>query len=240
MEAIILAGGLGTRLRSVVTDIPKPMAPVAGRPFLDYILYYLKAQGVTRVVMAVGYKWEVIKEHYNNPDNALGLEIAYSVETEPLGTGGAIFKAAELINGGNFFIINGDTSFGVDLKHLMHFAVEKNAGIAIALKQVADSARYGSVKLNNDSRILTFVEKGADGSNGSVKINGGIYLMQKSLVEQFSFPQKFSFEVDFLQQHMGDMLVYGETYDEQFIDIGIPEDFYYAQELFKNVITPAV
>jgi D-glycero-alpha-D-manno-heptose 1-phosphate guanylyltransferase len=239
MEAIILAGGLGTRLRSVITDVPKPMAPVAGRPFLDYILYYLKNQGVTRVILAVGYKWEIIKELYDHPENTFGLEIEYSVETEPLGTGGAIFKAIELINDDDFFIINGDTSFEIPLPQLKQFAYNKNAQIAMALKVVDDSARYGSVELNDEGRVLTFVEKGANNS-AEVKINGGIYFMQKSLVKQFNFPQKFSFEVDFLQQNMQTMLVYGEAFSSSFIDIGIPEDYYNAQELFKNVINKTI
>ena len=135
MEAIILAGGLGTRLRSVINDVPKPMATVAGRPFLDYILHYLKTQGISKVILSVGYKSEIITDWYSDKNNAFELDISYSFESEPLGTGGAIFKAAELVENEAFFIINGDTSFEVNLRELKTFSGQKGADIAIALRR---------------------------------------------------------------------------------------------------------
>lgn len=236
MQAVVLAGGLGTRLRSVVADVPKPMAPVANRPFLDYILHYLKAQGVTRVVLAVGYKWEVIRDRYAQPENAFGLEIAYSVETEPLGTGGAIFQAAAEVTADEFFIINGDTSFQVPLAELKSLATAKDAEMAIALKPIDNPDRYGTVETDADGRIQRFIEKGASEVTAPYQINGGIYLMKKELTTRFDLPQKFSFEVDFMQQYLETVKVYGAAFDVPFIDIGIPDDFHRAQQIFANAL----
>jgi len=236
MEAIVLAGGLGTRLRSVITDVPKPMAPVANRPFLDYILYYLKNQGINRVVLAVGYKWEVIRDYYKNEGAAFGLELDYSVETEPLGTGGAIFKAADHIAGDNFFIINGDTSFNISLNRLKTFATKQSAEITLALKKIQNSNRYGSVEHTADGRIVSFREKNPESGPSSAEINGGIYFMQKALTKRFSFPEKFSFETEFLQGNLKNIKAFGKTFNSTFIDIGIPDDYYRAQKLFNNAI----
>jgi len=237
MEAIVLAGGLGTRLRSVITDVPKPMAPVANRPFLDYILYYLKNQGITRVVLAVGYKWEVIRDYYKDSAAAFGLELDYSVEVEPLGTGGAIFKAAGHIIGDNFFIINGDTSFEVSLNELKTFALGRDADMALALKQIFNSNRYGSVEHTADGRVISFKEKDPDALPAASEINGGIYFMQKELIKRFTFPEKFSFETDFMQSNFSNLKAYAKTFDATFIDIGIPEDYYRAQKIFENAIS---
>jgi D-glycero-alpha-D-manno-heptose 1-phosphate guanylyltransferase len=234
MEAIVLAGGLGTRLRPVITGVPKPMAPVAGRPFLDYILYYLKQQGVRRVVLAVGYKWEVIRDYYAG-NNSFGLELDFSIEEEPLGTGGAIFKAAENIIDDRFFVINGDTSFNVPLKEFAEFYTANGAEITLALKTVNNAGRYGTVECTENGRVVSFLEKGQSGKPASA-INGGVYLMQKALVSKFDLPAKFSFETDFLQGKLDKLNVYGKTFDASFIDIGIPEDYYRAQELFKDAI----
>jgi len=235
MEAIILAGGLGTRLRSVINEVPKPMAPVANRPFLDYIFYYLKNEGVKKVILAVGYKWEMIRDRYEDKANTFGLEIEYSVETEPLGTGGAIFKAAEKATDNGFFIINGDTSFEIKLAELKNFALEKNAGIALALKEINGANRYGSVKCTDQGQVLSFIEK-SDTHQDSSLINGGVYFIQKKLIDQFTLPLKFSFETDFMQSKLSEINAYAKKFNAAFIDIGIPEDYYKAQELFKNAI----
>jgi D-glycero-alpha-D-manno-heptose 1-phosphate guanylyltransferase len=234
MEAIVLAGGLGTRLRPVITEVPKPMAPVAGRPFLDYILYYLKQQGISRVVLAVGYKWEVIRAYYN-ANSSFGLELDFSVEEEPLGTGGAIFQAADKITDERFFVINGDTSFNVSLNELAEFSTVNSAEITLALKTVDNAGRYGTVGITESGRIISFLEKGQSGKPVSA-INGGVYLMEKALVGKFDLPAKFSFETDFLHGKLDQLKAYGKTFDASFIDIGIPEDYYRAQELFKDAI----
>ncbi|PWK77733.1 D-glycero-alpha-D-manno-heptose 1-phosphate guanylyltransferase [Mucilaginibacter oryzae] len=236
MEAVVLAGGLGTRLRSVISEVPKPMAPVANRPFLDYILHYLKKQGITRVILAVGYKWEIIRDHYNGVDASFGIDIDYSIEDEPLGTGGAIFKAADKIIANDFFIINGDTSFDIPLNELKTFATEKSAEITIALKKISNSDRYGSVECSPDGRVISFKEKSPGNIVTQAEINGGIYFMQKHLINKFNFPGKFSFETDFLQENLPGIAAFAKAFDSTFIDIGIPEDYYRAQKIFENVI----
>ncbi len=236
MEAIVLAGGLGTRLRSVVSEVPKPMAPVAGRPFLDYILYYLKKQGITKVVLAVGYKWEIIRDHYKNNDTSFGIEIEYSVENEPLGTGGAIFKAAKKVRNDDFFIINGDTSFDVPLNQVKTFSTNNHAEITLALKRISNSDRYGSVECSPNGRVLSFKEKGVNNIATPTEINGGIYFMQKSLLNRFNFQDKFSFETDFLQGNLSTINAFAKAFDSTFIDIGIPEDYFRSQKIFENVI----
>jgi D-glycero-alpha-D-manno-heptose 1-phosphate guanylyltransferase len=239
MEAIVLAGGLGTRLRSVVADVPKPMAPVAGRPFLDYILYYLKKQGIRRVILAVGYKWEVIKSYYSQADSRFGLELVFSVEDEPLGTGGAIFNAVGNVLDDTFFLINGDTAFDVPLNELAEFYADSSAEIVLALKQVTETERYGSVECAPNGRIVSFLDKGHNDKPSSA-INGGIYLMKKAVMERFNFPARFSFETDFLQSKLSELNAFGKVFDAPFIDIGIPVDYHRAQNLFKNAIDEAI
>ncbi|MCC9166585.1 nucleotidyltransferase family protein [Pontibacter harenae] len=234
-EAIILAGGLGTRLQSVVKDVPKPMAEVAGRPFLDYILYFLSQHKVQKAVLAVGYKHEVVQDYYRNLNNTFGIELSYSIETELLGTGGAIFQAAEQIESDHCFVVNGDTFFDVNLNGLAAFAEEKSADIAIALKRVEHSQRYGHVLYSDSHQITSFKEKGEVTGAYNI-INGGIYYMRKDLMHQFQMPKKFSFEVDFLQNQLHNMKAFGKEFEGQFIDIGVPEDYALAQSVLKDVI----
>ncbi|MBA9079237.1 MULTISPECIES: nucleotidyltransferase family protein [Rufibacter] len=233
-EAIVLAGGLGTRLRSVVQDVPKPMAEVAGRPFLDYLLFTLAKNNIKKAVLAVGHKHEVIQEYYAG-QNPFGVALEYSIETELLGTGGAISQAAGLVQADDFFILNGDTYFEVDLAALHAFAQGKNADLALSLKQMKDSDRYGSVVTAPDQRVTSFKEK-QPGQKQDLLINGGVYYMKKHLLQSFSLPQKFSFEVDLLQPFLPQIKVYGQTYRGTFIDIGIPEDYQRAQQLLEHVI----
>lgn len=234
-EAIILAGGLGTRLQSVVKDVPKPMAEVAGRPFLDYIMNFLAKNHITNAVLAVGYKQEVIQQHLSILQNRHSLEISYSIEEELLGTGGAIYHAFNQIKGNSAFIINGDTYFDMSLPDLDDFARSRNAELTFALKETADANRYGNVLCSADGKILSFTEKG-DTAERTIRINGGIYLMQKSLIERFPMPQKFSIEQTLFQSKTPDLNAYGKIYPGAFIDIGIPEDFIKAQELLRNKI----
>jgi D-glycero-alpha-D-manno-heptose 1-phosphate guanylyltransferase len=234
-EAIVLAGGLGTRLRSIVQDVPKTMAEVAGRPFLDYIMYFLSKNNVEKAVLAVGHKHEVIKDYYSNSKSNFDIEISYSVETELLGTGGAIFQAAKQVQGESFFIINGDTFFSLPLEELADFAASKSAEIAIALKKVQHSDRYGHINLSETNQITSFKEKGEVKEVDSM-INGGIYYVNKDLLHKFHMPKKFSFELDFLQNKLGSIKAYGKKFEGQFIDIGVPADYELAQSLLKDVI----
>ncbi|PWG78798.1 nucleotidyltransferase family protein [Pararcticibacter amylolyticus] len=234
-EAIILAGGLGTRLRSVIKDIPKPMAEVAGVPFLKYTLNYLRANKISRVILAVGYKHEIIRNFLENPHNNYGLEICYSIEEDLLGTGGAVYKGFEQIAGESAFIINGDTYFDPDLSDLEKFAQSSSASVAMALKKIQNSQRYGSVSITENGKIIGFKEKGLS-PEGNTIINGGIYYMKKALIDQFNMPKKFSLEKDLFEDKVNDLAMFGKIYHNTFIDIGIPSDYAAAQTILKNII----
>lgn len=215
MQAIILAGGFGTRLKSVVQDLPKPMALINGKPFLEYIFKYLKKQGIKEVILSVFYKKEVIKEYFK--DSFDGINIIYNEEKEPLGTGGAIKDALKFVND-EVYVLNGDTFFDIDLKKMFL----KESKICIALKQMQEFDRYGAVNIDKFSYISSFEEK-AYKKQGL--INGGIYLLKKDLFDDFSLIDKFSFE-KFLQENCKTLKIQTKVFDDYFIDIGIPEDYY--------------
>lgn len=216
-EAIVLAGGLGTRLRSVVQDIPKPMAPVSGKPFLEYLIEHLESQGIKRVILSVGYKWEYIRNYFGNRFRE--VEILYSVEDFPLGTGGAIKKALEKVAGDEVFICNGDTLFKINLAKMKD--CKKDFKIVLALKEVYKSDRYGSVEIDDEGRIRKFAEKIY---RERAFINGGIYLIDKDLFDDFNLPEVFSFE-KFLEENVERIPMVGVVFDDYFIDIGVPEDY---------------
>ncbi|MCI5968554.1 nucleotidyltransferase family protein [Helicobacter sp.] len=214
MEAIVLCGGLGSRLRSVVSGIPKPMAQVNGKPFLEYVFEYLKLQGIKKVVLAVSYRSEVIQDYFGNC--FLDIEVEYSFEKELLGTGGAIRQALGYV-AKNCFVLNGDTFFPIHFKKLKL----QESKICLALKKKYNFDRYGAVKIDQNGFVQSFNEKEflKEGL-----INGGIYLVAKDIFEDFSLPDKFSFE-EFLQKHFRELFARAEIFDEYFIDIGIPEDY---------------
>lgn len=225
MEAIVLAGGLGTRLRSVVSDLPKPMAPVCNKPFLEYILNYLNKNGITRIVLSVGYKWETIKSYFG--DNFKNIELVYSVENKPLGTGGAIQKAINLCREKNIFIINGDTFFDVNLQDL---ELNDNSKVVLSLKSMKNFDRYGCVETDEKGFVTTFTEKGFRESGN---INGGIYFMSKNIFNEFDLKEKFSFE-EFMQNNFKQLNISTKVFDNYFIDIGIPQDYQKAQIDLRN------
>jgi len=227
LEAIVLAGGLGTRLRSVVSDLPKPMAPIGDKPFLEYILKYLQKNGITRVVLSVGYKWETIKEYFG--DKFENIELVYSVEDEPLGTGGAIKKAMNQVKNSQVYIINGDTFFNIDLKNLV---LEDNSRLILSLKHMTNFDRYGCVESDNNNLVTAFTEKGYRESGN---INGGIYLASKNIFDSYELDEKFSFE-EFMQVNFDKLKISVKVFENYFIDIGIPEDYEKAQSEIKNHI----
>ena len=229
-EAIILAGGFGTRLSHVVSDVPKPMAPVYGKPFLTYLIDRLIDAGIRRVILATGYKHECIESYFGT--SYRGIEIVYSQETTPLFTGGALLQAAQKIQSEDFVVLNGDTLFDIDLQKLYDFHVQNHANLTIALRQVADTSRYGSVTCTNDN-IVAFKEKAE--SIGAGDINGGIYAINREWLMNQNLPTKFSFEKELMQPLAGDPSFYGLRFNNYFIDIGVPEDYYRAQEEFKNL-----
>lgn len=226
LEAIVLAGGLGTRLRGVVSDLPKPMAPIGGKPFLEYIIHYLKKNGIKRIVLSVGYKWERIRAYF--ADYFDGIEIVYSIEGEPLGTGGAIIKAMDHVNDRKVYIINGDTFFDVPLNVLWQ-EFQLNSKLMLSLKKMHNFDRYGCVESNVDGLVQAFSEKGYRKIGN---INGGIYLSSKDVFEGFVLEEKFSFEA-FMEEHYKILHIRALVFSSYFIDIGIPEDYARAQNELK-------
>ncbi|HFP7527996.1 TPA: nucleotidyltransferase family protein [Campylobacter jejuni] len=214
MQAIILCGGLGTRLKSVIKDIPKPMAPINNKPFLEFIFEYLKKQGIKEIILAVSYKYEVIKEYFK--DEFLGIKIKYSIEKEPLGTGGAIKEALKFIKN-EAYVLNGDTFFDIDLSKLKL----NRSKICLALKQMNDFDRYGMINIDKHGLVISFEEKVFKKQG---LINGGIYLLTKDIFNDFALQEKFSFE-EFLQENYKNLKARAEIFDDYFIDIGVPEDY---------------
>ncbi|MFZ1530084.1 MAG: nucleotidyltransferase family protein [Ferruginibacter sp.] len=229
-EAIILAGGLGTRLRSVVNDVPKCMAPVNGRPFLAYIMSYLQKQGVERFVFSLGFKSEIIVDFLKT--QYTGLDIETVTEKEPLGTGGAIKLACDAAKSRDVLILNGDTLFDIDLQQLSSFHHYKKANCSIALKPMREFSRYGSVEIDGNNRIMAFNEKKFCKEG---LINGGIYALKKRSLLEKDLPGVFSFEKEFLEKNTGHGL-YAMAFDNYFIDIGIPEDYERAQTELKEIL----
>jgi len=230
MEAIVLAGGLGTRLKSCINgDIPKPMAPVNGKPFLFYLLEYLKKQKIEKVILSVGYKYESILNYFGNTFQ--GISLIYSIENTPLGTGGAISKALKKCNDKNIFILNGDTYFPVSFSKLKEKQNQTGAEITIALKQMTNGDRYGIVSMENNSVITSFSEKI---KANNILINGGVSLLNKEKFEKRSFTEKYSFEKEYLGKVVKQRCISGLTFDSYFLDIGIPESYMKAQIDFKQ------
>lgn len=223
MECIILAGGLGTRLRSEIEDIPKCMAPINGKPFLEYLLEYLETQFVDSVILSLGYQHRVVSDWLNG--KAFTFKIQRVVETDPLGTGGGIKLALRKAKEAQAFILNGDTLFPVDLR-AMKAQLAPSDKVVVALKPMKDFDRYGSVVLNESNQIEGFREKQFC-ENGL--INGGVYLLNTALENLHQFPDQFSFEKDFLEKEAGLGSLRGFPADSYFIDIGIPEDYHRAE-----------
>ncbi len=223
-EAIVLAGGLGTRLRSAVPDMPKCMAPVNGRPFLDYIIHYYRKQGIQRFIFSLGYKSEIIETWLDQA--YAGLEKLIVIEREPLGTGGAIRLAASAAKEKTSCILNGDTLFEVDMAALSSFHLQSSALCTLGLKPMKQFDRYGAVETDDHGQITRFREKQFYKSGW---INGGVYLLNAKTFLQTGMPEKFSFEKDFLETNCNKGILYGLPQDGYFIDIGIPEDFARAQ-----------
>jgi len=230
-EAIILAGGFGTRLQTIVFDLPKPMAPVNERPFLDYQLLYLKHYGVKRVILSVGYLNDKITSHYQN--NFEGIEIVYAPEKAPLGTGGGIRLALEMCHSKSVLVLNGDSFFDINLNAFCSQHSTFMADCSLALRKVEDASRYGTITQGTNSVIKSFKEKSGEAVPGV--INAGIYILDKEIFLQKTQPNKnFSIEKDFFEKKIKELNISGFTYQGYFIDIGIPEDYEKAQNDFKE------
>ena len=227
MEAIILAGGLGTRLRTVVSDVPKPMAPIGSRPFLELLLDFWIDEGVRRFILAVGYKQELVVAHFGF--SYRGIPIDYSVEIEPKGTGGALFLALEKISNDNlFFVINGDTFFPIDSSSALIFHQNNKSKFTIILKEMPSNERYGTVRLRKDFRIEQFCLSGE--GVPPYLINGGVYianpLFLKEQREKFEEKSPISMESFLFPKWIENgESIFGFQDSGKFIDIGIPEDY---------------
>ncbi len=224
-----MAGGLGTRLRSVLGNVPKPLAPVRGRPFLEHLLMYWKKQGIRDFTLSVGYLADQIKNHFR--DDYAGCTVKYAVEPQPLGTGGALRLA---LSGAahcksHILVINGDTWYEVSLKDLSDFHSAREATISIALRQVPNSDRYAGVDLDSNGWIRRFGVT----STGSCLINGGCYMVDREKMqnELAGFPSKFSFESDYLPLAAEGRRAAGIIQNKTFLDIGVPTDYYTAPEV---------
>jgi len=220
MECIILAGGLGTRLRSAVPDLPKCMAPVAGKPFLSHIIDFLQQQGVKSFIFSLGYMHEVIEHFLQMSYPALNYQVC--IEEEPLGTGGAIRLACSAATQENVLVLNGDTLFSIDAGKLMGFHLRETASCTLSLKPMKDFDRYGVVEINQEGSIQSFREKQYYQEG---LINGGVYALNVQSFMELPFPDKFSFEKDYLEKYFSMQKMKGLIQDAYFIDIGIPEDF---------------
>ena len=223
--AIVLAGGFGTRLQSVVRDLPKPMAEVAGRPFLTYVLDELAAHGFSQAILSTGYMHECIEDYFGGRYGS--LSISYAREVEPLGTGGGIWNAMQQSAVEYTFVCNGDTLFRADWDALERLVLQHDAP-ALALRRVDDVSRYGCVEVSGEGRILHFAEKG--GAAGAGYINAGVSLLPRSLFAGYRVGERFSFEKDILEKRVPVQPVYADVSDGYFIDIGIPEDYMRAQK----------
>ena len=228
--AVILAGGLGKRLRSSYAAGPKSMAPIAGRPFLDYLLKWLKAEGVEEVVICVGYKRTSI-QRYVGKGRKWGLRVSYSIEKELLGTAGAVKNAEPLISTKRLLVLNGDTLVGVKLKSLIEFHQSRPAWATLTTIKVPDHQRYGRIKLDRSHRITAFLEKdgGARKASKTILISGGVYVFEKCVLSAIQPCQPTSLEKEVFPQLAAHRRTYGFITDAPFIDIGVPEDFRRAQ-----------
>lgn len=222
MEVIVLAGGLGTRLQPIVPDLPKPMAPVAGRPFLEILLTWLARKGFHRVVLSLGHMADKVVAHFGSAFG--GMDLAYEIEGQPLGTGGAIRQALFHCREDHVFVVNGDTYLDLEVSRVEAHWQSRRFPI-ITARSVPDTARYGRLVVD-EGRLLGFGEKGLSGPG---LINAGYYLLPADVFGGCTLGRKFSLETDFLVQAVGARRFDVFVSDGTFIDIGVPEDYARAQ-----------
>jgi D-glycero-alpha-D-manno-heptose 1-phosphate guanylyltransferase len=220
MDALILAGGLGTRMRAVLHDSPKCVASIAGKPFLDFLLLQLKKHHVTDVILCVGYRGEIIQDYYRR-GTFPGLHLHYSHEAEPLGTGGAVKRAESLIHTSDFLVLNGDSFFDIDMQALIRSHRSRKARATMALAEVDDRQRYGAVEIDGQGQITQFLEKAQAGRG---MINGGIYILRSDILAVIPTGRAVSLEHEIFPQIIGRGL-FGMSVQSYFADIGVPESY---------------
>ncbi len=231
-EAIILCGGLGTRLKTVNPTLPKVLVAVAGKPFLHYVINYLRQQGIQHFVFATGYGHTdvegYIKKYHTD------LPVQFSTETTALGTGGAIKQALTKTINEDVLVANGDTFFKADIKKLAAFHNEQQSVCTIATTTIHHSSRYGLLQLNEQGKVMGFEEKNTESSGGN--INAGMYLVNRDIFSGLPLPAAFSFEKDYLELYVHTQQIIAQVQDAYFIDIGIPADLDKAQKDFHTKI----
>lgn len=230
MKAIILSGGLGTRLRDVVADVPKPMAPIGQKPFLDYLLASFRSAPISEVVIAAGYKAPTITDYYGNRSSNPPVRVV--VENEPLGTGGAFKQVCNTCDDNELVLaMNGDTI------NLIDFAVfcddtDFDADIRVLLRRVENTGRYGRA-LIHEGELSGFEEKAEEKTGW---INGGVYLFRAGMLQDDTLPEAFSFENEYLEKRMVSLKAQAFLSDSYFLDIGIPEDYARGQRELPDLI----
>jgi D-glycero-alpha-D-manno-heptose 1-phosphate guanylyltransferase len=228
MEAIVLAGGLGTRLRSTVPDLPKAMAPVGARPFLEILLSSLARKGCTRLILSVGHMAEKIQDHFGSRFDQ--VDIVYEIESKQLGTGGALKRSLARCDSDHVLALNGDTYLDVEVDRLEVLWDRTREPIIVA-HEVSDTARYGRL-VSSGCRVIGLLEKGAHGPG---LINAGYYMLPTNIAGALPDVETFSFEKDFLEPAVGTQPVQLFVSRGAFIDIGVPEDYARAQVLLAAV-----
>jgi D-glycero-alpha-D-manno-heptose 1-phosphate guanylyltransferase len=233
MQAIILAGGFGTRLQTVVKEVPKPLAPISNKPFLFWLITYLHQQGVTSFIFSLGYLHQQVEDFLQQEFSNLKYDCV--VEKQPLGTGGAIKFCLSKSTEKDIIIVNGDTFFDLDIKKFIQFYQDTNSDCSIALTPMQNFDRYGSVNIDEQNIIHQFNEKKYCDEGF---INTGIIVFDKKtfLKKTNHLPQNFSYEKDFLEPNIANLKVTGFISTGYFIDIGIPEDYYKADREFPLVV----
>ena len=231
-ECIILAGGMGTRLRSVVDDLPKVMAPVNGKPFLHYILEKATNEKIDHLVLSTGYLHEKIEEFIRS--SHAEKNISFANEEEPLGTGGAIAFALQQCSANEVLIVNGDSFFDINYNGFFIDHQLQHSDFSIAMKPMKNCDRFGTLSVESTGRITAFLEKQTMEEG---IINAGIYIINKKNFLAMNWPNKFSMEKDFMEKYIATVPMFGFAYDDYFIDIGIPEDYTKAQTDFKRLFS---
>ncbi len=230
-EAIILAGGIGSRLKEVTGEKPKCLALVNEKPFINYLIKFLENFEYEKIIISVGYQTETIQSHINSLNSK--VEIVYSKEDSPLGTGGALKKALSLCSNEQVLVLNGDSFFEIDLNEFSFYHDYCGADFTLALKDVPESGRYGTIEISPEGNVLRFKEKNS--SNESGLINAGIYLVRKNFyLEQCPKQETFSLEKDIVEALYSRFNFRGWMGRGYFIDIGIPEDYKKANDDFKR------
>jgi D-glycero-alpha-D-manno-heptose 1-phosphate guanylyltransferase len=232
MEAIILAGGFGTRLQDVIKNIPKPMAPVGNKPFLEYILDSFHNAGIKRVVFSTGYKSETIINYFGS--NYKDIALCYVTEKFPLGTGGGIKLALEKCKSNHALIVNGDTFLDCNINDVFSLW-HKNQNPIIVATRVDDLSRYGELLVDSNNHVIGFKEKNLSAKGDSGLINAGFYLFDKSELDHFDINKPFSLEQDYLEQSVTQKIFDVYICNGQFIDIGIPSDYHRALDFFDKL-----